>query len=142
MSSPRAPRPSVVSHMRRIERAVTRAVAERLAPIGYANVRAPHLNLLDQVGYGARITELADRLQMTPSAVSQLADHLERHGLIERTRDPTDRRAVVVKPTAATARGYRVGRQTVDRIEAEWERRLGSQRFAELKAMLADLAEF
>src|SRR2546425_595496 len=124
--------------MRRIERAVTRAVAVRLAPIGYANGRAPHVNLLDQVGDGARVTELADRLQMTAAAVSQLADHLERHGLIERTRDLRDRRAVVVKPTAATARGYRVGRETVDGIEAAWARRLGNERFAELKAMLAD----
>jgi DNA-binding MarR family transcriptional regulator len=134
--------PSLVSFMRRIERSVTTAVFERLGPVGYAQVRPPHINLLDQVGSGARVTELADRLQMTPSAVSQLADHLERHGLIRRERDPRDRRAVMITPTEATERGYQLGRNTVDEIERAWQELLGSARFAELKQMLRELAEY
>lgn len=141
MSTP-PPSPSLVSFMRRIERTVTKAVFDRLGPAGYASIRPPHVNLLDQVGNGARVSELADRLQMTPSAVSQLADHLERHGLISRVRDSRDRRAVMIIPTAATERGYQEGRKTVDEIERAWEERLGSVRFAELRSMLRELAEY
>ena len=134
-----APGPSLVSRMHRLQRAVSRAVYERLAVEGYAQVRPPHIAFMDQMGAGCRMSELAERLQMTRAAVTQLAQHLERLGLVERVADPSDGRAVIVRPTAASAHGYRVGRQVVDELEHVWSERLGERRFRQFKAMLEEV---
>lgn len=42
---------------------------------------------------GARLSELAERLAVTPSTASESVSALERKGLVERLRDPSDRRA-------------------------------------------------
>src|SRR5919198_3956311 len=139
MSSPPPLGPSLVSRMRRLQRAVSRAVYQRLAAEGYAEVRPPHLAFMDQMGAGCRMSELADRLQMTKAAVTQLATHLERLGLVERVADPSDGRAVLVQPTPASAHGYRVGRLIVEEIEQAWRQCLGDRRFQEFVVMLDEL---
>lgn len=41
---------------------------------------------------------IADLLGLSTGAVTALIDRLERHGLVERMRDPSDRRRVLVSP--------------------------------------------
>ena len=43
--------------------------------------------------------ELAERLGISPSAVTELVDRLERAGHLDRARDPADRRRVRLQPT-------------------------------------------
>jgi DNA-binding MarR family transcriptional regulator len=43
---------------------------------------------------GARVSELAGRLQVAPRSATEVADALEALGLLERRPDPGDRRAV------------------------------------------------
>ncbi|QFT60779.1 Transcriptional regulator SlyA (plasmid) [Sulfitobacter sp. THAF37] len=50
---------------------------------------------------GMRQNILADRLGCAPMSVSAFLDRLERAGLIERGPDPDDRRAKIVRLTAA-----------------------------------------
>lgn len=45
-------------------------------------------------------SELSSRLGMTPPAVTELVDRLERAGHVDRRRDATDRRRVNLVPTA------------------------------------------
>lgn len=45
---------------------------------------------------------LADRLEISTPSTTALIDRLEKSGHVRRERHPTDRRAVLVKPTAAT----------------------------------------
>ena len=46
------------------------------------------------------ILEVRQRLRLTPSTLTSLADRLERDGYLERRRHPTDRRTVVLALTA------------------------------------------
>ena len=44
---------------------------------------------------------LAERAAITKQSMAELVAHLERHGYVERVPDPTDRRAKLVRSTAA-----------------------------------------
>jgi DNA-binding MarR family transcriptional regulator len=46
-------------------------------------------------------TQLASRLGTDNAGITRLLDRLEAKGLVERRSSPTDRRAIVVEPTAA-----------------------------------------
>ena len=48
---------------------------------------------------GTRLSELAEALRIAPRSATEVADALQARGLVERTSDPTDRRAVVLTPT-------------------------------------------
>src|SRR4051812_9118553 len=48
---------------------------------------------------GVRLTDLADALHIAPRSATEVADGLQDRGLVERTPDPGDRRAVILRPT-------------------------------------------
>ena len=50
---------------------------------------------------GSRQAVLAERMGVEPMTLSAYLDRLEARGLIDRTIDPTDRRAKIVRPTQA-----------------------------------------
>jgi DNA-binding MarR family transcriptional regulator len=49
----------------------------------------------------ARMSDLAEALRIAPRSATEVADGLEARGLVERATDPRDRRAVILRPTAA-----------------------------------------
>ena len=49
---------------------------------------------------GVMLKDIADELKLTPGAVSQTVDILVRENIVERTVSPTDRRAILLRPTA------------------------------------------
>ena len=49
---------------------------------------------------GSRLTELADRAQVTKQTASLLVAALEREGLVERVPDPSDGRARLIRMSA------------------------------------------
>jgi DNA-binding MarR family transcriptional regulator len=51
-----------------------------------------------------RLSDLAEALHIAPRSATEVADALQARGLVERGPDPTDRRAVVLTPTAAGRR--------------------------------------
>ncbi|WP_131103561.1 MarR family winged helix-turn-helix transcriptional regulator [Ornithinimicrobium sufpigmenti] len=48
---------------------------------------------------GVRVSHLADHLGIAPRSATEVADALEAAGLVERSPDPTDRRAVLLTLT-------------------------------------------
>jgi DNA-binding MarR family transcriptional regulator len=81
-------------------------------------------------------------MQLTPGAVTQLVTHLERHGLMERFRDPTDGRAVIVRPTARTRTGYAAAWGRVGELLAGWEALAGPDRWDTFQRTLGDLVDW
>jgi DNA-binding MarR family transcriptional regulator len=65
-------------------------------------------------------SELGDRLIVTRATVTGLLDSLERRGLVQRTRHPLDRRAVVVEITDEGLEVLRKLRHLVHRNERAW----------------------
>ena len=65
-------------------------------------VTLPQLMLLNLAHHhgSCRLTELAERIEVKPSAVTVMVDRLEKRGFVRRVQDPGDRRAVLVEVTA------------------------------------------
>jgi DNA-binding MarR family transcriptional regulator len=61
------------------------------------------LDIIDLSG-GISAGELARAVDLSPAAVTTVVDRLERMGFVRRTRDPEDRRRVIVEPTDEVAR--------------------------------------
>jgi DNA-binding MarR family transcriptional regulator len=79
-----------------------RANAE-VAPLG---IQIRHFGALKQLAGGVPSQrELADRLSVSTPVIVELVDALEARGLVERRRDPSDRRSnvIVVTPEGRTA---------------------------------------
>ena len=53
----------------------------------------------DDNSVGMRVTEISEKLEITPSGVTHTINSLEKGGYIERLTDPTDRRIVLVRAT-------------------------------------------
>ena len=90
---------------------------------------------------GVRLSELAEALRIAPRSATEVADGLQERGLVERAADPSDRRAVVLRPTAE---GRRV-QQEVDAARAadsaELFARLPERDRAELSRILRALTD-
>ena len=68
-------------------------------------------------------------------------DQLERLGLVTRTRELGDGRAVRVLPTEAAEAGYEAGRRLLAEREEEWEALVGPRRWATFRAVLSQIAD-
>jgi DNA-binding MarR family transcriptional regulator len=82
---------------------------------------------------GIRVSDLAEALRITPRSATEVADDLEKQGLIERLPDSRDRRAVLLRPTDA---GRRL-REDVDVARAADARRLFARLSGEDRTTLA-----
>ena len=72
-------------------------IVENLRLNGHNELSVAHINLTRNLDEdGTRLTELARRASMTKQSMSELVDQVERTGLIEKKRDPTDGRAKLV----------------------------------------------
>ncbi len=101
--------------MTRAIKRIRRLTSERLEPYGITPgqgralrtlAHAPGCELPDRA---MRLSDLADRLHIAPRSATTVVDALEEAGLVERSPDPADRRAVRILLTAA-------GRSAVERI--------------------------
>ena len=76
---------------------------------------------------------------MSKQALNYLLGQLERDGYLNRRDDPRDQRFKRIVLTKRGQRAARAMRDIVGEVEAEWEQRLGPERFADLRALLTDL---
>lgn len=105
-------------------------------------IRVPHSKALAFVdAEGTRLTELAQRAGMVPSAMAELVDDLEDKGYLERVPDPSDGRAKLICLTDRGWIGVRAARATVEDLEREYGERVGQRRFEEACALLQELLD-
>jgi len=91
----------------RLARTQRRRWADALAPWDLSPHQARALRVVC-AGDGVRLSDLAEALRIAPRSATEVADGLQARGLVERSADPADRRAVLLRPTAE---GRRVQRE-------------------------------
>jgi len=90
---------------------------------------------------GSRLTELADRAQVTKQTASVLVTALERQGLVERVPDPADGRAQLIRLSAQGREAAAHAMQVVMGVEREWTEHLGAELAGQLREGLLRLRE-
>jgi DNA-binding MarR family transcriptional regulator len=123
-------------------RAMEKAILEALAGQGFDDITLAQARVFQRIGPdGSRLTELADAAQVTKQTVGFLVDQLERAGYVERTPDPQDGRARLVRVSERGAAAVRASLDVVAEVEARWIAHLGRTRTAHLREALTKLRE-
>jgi len=111
------------------------------APAGSTPLRPSQVRLLSLTPReGMRVTDLADRLGMTKQSLGELATALERDGMLESGRDPSDGRVRILRPTDTGLAAVAAAERVIAEVEAEWRARVGPDRWDQLRDILGDVA--
>ncbi len=107
---------------------------------GFEDVRAAHVTLFRWPGPdGRRPTEIAADARISKQRVNDLLRDLEALGYLELERDPSDRRARIVRLTERGRRLHKTAVREHAAIEAEWRQAIGEHRFKQVRSGLAEL---
>lgn len=111
-----------------------------LAKAGYRDIHPSHAIVFQHLrGEGSRVTDLAERAQLTKQYMGRLVAELEGLAYLERTPDPSDGRAKLVRLSEQGWEVTRVAEGIIADIEAEWAARFGTAQYANLRRALIDL---
>jgi DNA-binding MarR family transcriptional regulator len=90
--------PDLGDLLARVARTQRRRWRDVLAPWDLSPHQARALRVVCERD-GVRLSDLAEALRIAPRSATEVADGLQERGLAERTPDPGDRRAVILRPT-------------------------------------------
>lgn len=127
----------------KVARLVNERAIARVNDEAGRNVFRPALaNLVPHIALeGTRITELAQKLEVTKQAVSKLVGELEREGVVELVADPTDARAKLVRFTPQGMKAIRHGLGVFTAVEKELSRDVGEERMRALHEALVAMLD-
>jgi len=104
---------------------------------GHPQIRPSHSMLFSNLGLGAvRVTELAERAQVTQQAMGKMLKEVERMGYIERGIDKNDRRAKEIRLTKKGINLAKDGMQVVDEVRQYYAEKVGAEALDELERNL------
>jgi DNA-binding MarR family transcriptional regulator len=120
--------------------AMTSQLLEELAAAGFDDLRPAHLQVVQHLDqHGSRITELANRAQLTKQTVVHTVNDLARLGYIQRVPDGRDARAKLVIPTERGRAAIATGVRIVQNIERRWADLIGTEELQRLRELLLAL---
>lgn len=90
---------------------------------------------------GTRLTELAERAQVTKQTAGFLVDQLVKSGYVERAADPTDARARLIRIAPRGLLAQARAREMQHQIESEWANHLGTHEMARLRRSMHKLRQ-
>lgn len=105
--------------------------------------RPAHSNVFAHIDIegGTRLTELARRANITPQAMGELVDDLERMGYVSRHPDPEDRRAKRIVLTPRGLACVRAAVETIAGIEDTLKALLGESALVALRVTLQSIID-
>lgn len=113
---------------------------ERLAEAGFGDVRPTHTSVFAHIGLeGIRLTDLAERAQLTKQLMNYLVNYLEERGYVFRVPDPSDGRAKIIRLTPRGEQVLHAGTAIIRDIEREWAERIGEENMRQLREQLERL---
>ncbi|SEP13148.1 MarR family winged helix-turn-helix transcriptional regulator [Trujillonella endophytica] len=114
----------------------------RLSDREFPGLRVRHYRLLSFVPPGGeRLTRMGADAGLTKQALAQALAPLEAGGYVEVLPDPSDGRARIVALTDLGRRVNDTVRGTLAAAERGWAERVGADRWAAARAVLADLRD-
>ena len=123
-------------------RSTENRIIDAVRRAGYTDLTVAQGRIAARIGpNGTRLSELAEQAQVAKQTATVLVDRLERAGYVERTVDPSDGRARLVRIADRGAEVILVARAEEARIEAEWAEHLGERRMRQLREALTLLRE-
>ncbi len=136
------PEPRIGALLRAAHEIVYRAVYERTAASGYAELHPAHFRLLQFPGIdGVRPTELARSLDSSKQAINPLLGDLERWGYITREPDHHDGRGRVIHLTSRGEKLMRTIKSIHAQVEGDWEAQLGPRKLDTLRKALDQITQ-
>lgn len=115
------------------ERRIWTGIVER----GYHDIRPAHSAVFANLGMGAvRVTELAERAQVTQQAMGKMLKELERMGYVARNIDSGDKRA---KEITVTERGIQLAADSLEvvaEVRAGYAQKIGLEKLDALEESL------
>jgi DNA-binding MarR family transcriptional regulator len=112
-----------------------------LSAARFPGLRMRHYRLLSLLPPGGeRLSRLAADSGLTKQALAQALAPLAAGGYVEVVPDPSDGRARLVRHTDRGREVDAAARDRLEAVEREWARRVGEERYAVARAVLADLA--
>ena len=124
----------------RLDASTQQELFHGLSERGHRDLRPRHspvVAFLDEGG--VRATELARLAGLHKQVVGRLVDELEELGVVERTPDPTDRRAKLVVPTAEGIALVRDADEIVAGIESRHSQAVGHKTYAAFRDAMLDV---
>jgi DNA-binding MarR family transcriptional regulator len=110
-----------------------------LRAAGYPELRPGHACVFGNIERGgSRLTDIAERAQITKQAVGEAASELEQIGYLERVPDETDRRAKILRLTERGQKAQDEGYAIIRRVERELADAYGVEFVNALRAALED----
>lgn len=110
-----------------------------LATVNLSGPKFAALSVLVAEDQPLSLSELAQKLTCVRSNVTQLVDRLEADGLVKRTDDPSDRRAVRAEVTRLGRERHAAGLNLVNKVHEEIEKQLSAVDQTVLKRALGAL---
>lgn len=105
--------------------ALVQQLIDRLHADGYTDVRPAHARVFEALEpSGSRLTQLAERAQLTHQSMGELVAQLQAGGYLEKCADPCDGRARIVRLTDRGRRHLEDARRHLSELEAECTQRL------------------
>ncbi|MEW2489347.1 MarR family transcriptional regulator [Streptomyces sp. NPDC048411] len=112
----------------------------RLHEEGFEGIRFRHGSVFRFVDpEGSRLTALAERSGFSKQAIAEVVDELERFGYVERTADPSDRRAKLIRLTERGRAGQLAAARILGDMERMWARHFGRDTIDMLRRMLEEI---
>jgi DNA-binding MarR family transcriptional regulator len=138
--SSRSERPNIGILLRAPVQEVVRRVSAGLAEAGFDDLRPAHTAVFQHIDAdGSRLTDLAERAQITKQSMGYLVDYLEDRGYLVRRPDSSDRRATLICLTDRGWKQIRAALAVIAVIEQEWTSQLGERRMQQLRDALVEL---
>jgi DNA-binding MarR family transcriptional regulator len=126
----------------RLLREFRRDLAAPRADAGFGDIRDPHMQIFGNVRAGGiRLTELADRAQLSLAATSELVNDLADMGYLTRRPDPADGRAKLIDLTRRGRDAMAAAGNRVVEIERRWSNIVGANNFAQMTRTMQRLLD-
>jgi DNA-binding MarR family transcriptional regulator len=128
--APSAGRPHVGQLLVHLTRLFQTELFARINDAGLEDARLSHTHVTAYIkADGSRLTDLAAQARMTPPAMAEIVDDLQRLGIVERRPDPSDRRAKLITLTDGGWKAMRTGQAIIAQLEAEYAEIVGPEGF-------------